>query len=96
MTPSLGTLEKIGDALKIGLNRFFIPELEGEKLLEDLFIQALRPYLTQLHWAQWISILTRLRAIGDHEKKIPAILLPIGRPGQTLQNPSAPESNGMQ
>src|ERR1700682_3703803 len=35
MTPSLGTLEKISEALNVGLNRFFIPESDGEALLED-------------------------------------------------------------
>jgi len=44
MTPSLGTLEKISEALGVGLNRFFIPESNGEALLEDPFIQGLRPF----------------------------------------------------
>ena len=29
MTPSLGTLEKIAEALGVGLNRFFVPESDG-------------------------------------------------------------------
>jgi len=66
MTPSLGTLEKISEALGVGLNRFFIPESNGEALLEDPFIQGLRPYLRQLDWEQWQSILKRLQAIGEH------------------------------
>src|SRR5271168_839749 len=66
MTPSLGTLEKISEALNVGLNRFFIPESDGEALLEDPFIQGLRPFLRQLDWEQWQSILKRLQAIGDH------------------------------
>jgi transcriptional regulator with XRE-family HTH domain len=49
MTPSLGTLEKISEAL-----------------LEDAFIQGLRPFLRQLDWEQWQSILKRLAAISDH------------------------------
>ena len=53
MTPSLGTLEKISEALGVGLNRFFIPESNGEALLEDPFIQGLRPFLRQLDWEQW-------------------------------------------
>jgi len=53
MTPSLGTLEKISEALNVGLNRFFIPESDGEALLEDPFIQGLRPFLQQLDWEQW-------------------------------------------
>ena len=66
MTPSLGTLEKISEALGVGLNRFFVPESNGEALLEDAFIQGLRPFLRQLDWEQWQSILKRLAAISDH------------------------------
>lgn len=66
MTPSLGTLEKISEALGVGLNRFFVPETHGEVLMEDPFIQGLRPYLRQLDWTQWQSILKRLQAISDH------------------------------
>jgi transcriptional regulator with XRE-family HTH domain len=66
MTPSLGTLEKISEALGVGLNRFFVPESNGEMLFEDPFIQGLRPFLRQLDWEQWQSILKRLAAISDH------------------------------
>jgi transcriptional regulator with XRE-family HTH domain len=66
MTPSLGTLEKISEALGFGLNRFFVPESNGEALLEDQFIQGLRPFLRQLDWARWQSILKRLAAISAH------------------------------
>ncbi len=66
MTPSLGTLEKISEALGVGLNRFFIPESTGETLMEDPFIQGLRPFLRQLDWEQWQSILRRLQVIGEH------------------------------
>jgi transcriptional regulator with XRE-family HTH domain len=66
MTPSLGTLEKISETLGVGLNRFFVPETNGEALLEDPFIQGLRPFLRQLDWEQWQSILKRLAAISDH------------------------------
>ena len=66
MTPSLGTLEKIAEALGVGLNRFFVPESNGETVLEDPFIQGLRPYLRQLDWTQWQGILKRLQAISEH------------------------------
>jgi len=66
MTPSLGTLEKIAEALGVGLNRFFVPESNGETVLEDPFIQGLRPFLRQLDWAQWQGILKRLQAISEH------------------------------
>src|SRR5258708_8496122 len=66
MTPSLGTLEKISEALGVGLNRFFVPESNGEALLEDPFIQGLRPFLRQLDWEQWKSILNLLPTITTH------------------------------
>jgi transcriptional regulator with XRE-family HTH domain len=66
MTPSLGTLEKIAEALGVGLNRFFVPESNGEAVLEDPFIQGLRPFLRQLDWSQWQGILKRLQAISQH------------------------------
>ena len=85
MTPSLGTLEKISEALSVGLNRFFIPESDGEALLEDPFIQGLRPFLRQLDWEQWQSILKRLQAISDHVHAVPVILRPIGNPARMPQ-----------
>src|SRR6202453_4567710 len=66
MTTSLGTLEKIAEALGVGLNRFFVPETNGETVLEDPFIQGLRPFLRQLDWTQWQGILKRLQAISEH------------------------------
>jgi transcriptional regulator with XRE-family HTH domain len=66
MTPSLGTLEKIAEPLGVGLNRFFVQESNGETVLEDPFIQGLRPFLRQLDWAQWQSILKRLQAISEY------------------------------
>jgi transcriptional regulator with XRE-family HTH domain len=89
MTPSLGTLEKISEALNVGLNRFFIPESDGEALLEDPFIQGLRPFLRQLDWEQWQSILKRLQAISDNVSAIPANLRPIGNPARLPQTASA-------
>ena len=89
MTPSLGTLEKISEALNVGLNRFFIPESDGEALLEDPFIQGLRPFLRQLDWDQWQSILKRLEAISDHVHTAPANLRPIGNPARLRQNAPA-------
>jgi hypothetical protein len=52
--------------LGVGLNRFFVPETNGETVLEDPFIQGLRPFLRQLDWAQWQGILKRLPAISEH------------------------------
>jgi transcriptional regulator with XRE-family HTH domain len=94
MTPSLGTLEKISEALNVGLNRFFIPESDGEALLEDPFIQGLRPFLRQLDWEQWQSILKRLQAISDHVSAIPATLRPIGNPARLPQQQASANGNG--
>jgi transcriptional regulator with XRE-family HTH domain len=93
MTPSLGTLEKISEALNVGLNRFFIPESDGEALLEDPFIQGLRPFLRQLDWEQWQSILKRLQAISDHVNAAPITLRPIGNPAR-LPQPAPTNGNG--
>src|SRR5271170_4074655 len=89
MTPSLGTLEKISEALNVGLNRFFIPESDGEALLEDPFIQGLRQFLHQLDWEQWQSILKRLQAISDNVSATPITLRPIGNPARLPQPASA-------
>jgi hypothetical protein len=83
MTPSLGTLEKISEALGFGLNRFFVPESNGEALLEDQFIQGLRPFLRQLDWARWQSILKRLAAISDHVSSGNGQVRPIAPPKPT-------------
>jgi transcriptional regulator with XRE-family HTH domain len=80
MTPSIGTLEKLSAALGIGLNRFFVPETNGENLLEDSFIQGLRPFLRQLDWAQWQSILKRLAAISDHVSNGNGQVRPLAQP----------------
>ena len=94
MTPSLGTLEKISEALNVGLNRFFIPESDGEALLEDPFIQGLRPFLRQLDWEQWQSILKRLQAISDHVGAGPTTLRPIGNPARLQAAPANGNGHG--
>jgi transcriptional regulator with XRE-family HTH domain len=80
MTPSLGTLEKISEALGVGLSRFFVPKTNGIALLEDPFIQGLRPFLRQLDWKQWQFILKRLTAIGDHVAHSHAQMRPLVQP----------------
>jgi hypothetical protein len=67
------------------LNRFFIPESNGEALLEDPFIQGLRPFLRQLDWEQWQSILKRLQAISDHVAASDGHLRPVSQPGRVPQ-----------
>jgi transcriptional regulator with XRE-family HTH domain len=93
MTPGLGTVEKISDALGVGLSRIFIRESVGEALLGDRFVQGLHPYLRQLRWEQWESILKRLHAIGDPANRVPATLHPIGRPARLRQSTSASAHN---
>jgi transcriptional regulator with XRE-family HTH domain len=91
MTPSLGTLEKIAEALGVGLNRFFVPESTGQTLLEDPFIQGLRPFLRQLDWAQWQSILKRLQAISDHVSNSVMRSAPqAAQPMNPVQQPKLP------
>ncbi len=80
-------------SLNVGLNRFFIPESDGEALLEDPFIQGLRPFLQQLDWEQWQSILKRLQAISDHVGAAPVNLRPIGNPSR-LPQPAAVSGAG--
>jgi len=62
------------------LNRFFVPETNGEALLEDPFIQGLRPFLRQLDWEQWQSILKRLAAISDHVSSGNVQVRPLAQP----------------
>ncbi len=92
MTPSLGTLEKISEALGVGLNRFFIPESNGELLMEDPFIQGLRPYLRQLDSEQWTWILKRLQAITEHVTTAHAET--ASRPTASNYAPVRPINNG--
>jgi transcriptional regulator with XRE-family HTH domain len=86
MTPSLGTLEKISGALGVGLNRFFVPMSNSEALLQDAFIRELRPFLRQLDWKQWQSILERLAAISDQVAGGHAQLRPSARPRSARKN----------
>jgi hypothetical protein len=73
MKPGLGTLEKLSEVLGVGVNRFFVPETNGDTLLEDPFIQELRPFLRQLDWNQWQSILKRLAAISGRPRAISSL-----------------------
>src|SRR5258706_16025500 len=80
MSPRHGTLEKISEALGVGLYRFFVPESNGEALLKYPFIQGLRLFLRQLDWEQWQSILKRLAAISDHVSNGPGQVRPLAPP----------------
>jgi transcriptional regulator with XRE-family HTH domain len=63
--PSIANLEKIAEAIGIGVYRFLAPETTGQTVLEDPFIRELRPFLAQLDLAQKQWILTRLAAISN-------------------------------
>jgi hypothetical protein len=53
----------------------------------------LRPFLRQLDWEQWQSILKRLQAISDHVHTAPSNLRPIGNPAR-LPQPASANGNG--
>jgi len=89
MTPSLGTLEKSPKRSTFGLNRFFIPESDGEALLEDPFIQdCVRSCSTGLG-NNAVDPEERLQAISDHVNVTPANLRPIGNPSRLPQPATA-------
>lgn len=94
MTPSLGTLEKISEALGVGMNRFFVPQSNGEALMEDPFIQGLRPFLRQLDSEQWQSILKRLQAISDHVTGVNGRVRPGPQPAKTAEPPRRRQESG--
>ena len=90
MTPSLGTLEKISEALNVGLNRFFIPESDGEALLEDPFIQGLRPFLRQLDCGSRSSSACRRSAITSAWGRPHSALSVTRRGCNSRRRPAAP------
>ena len=67
MIPGLGTLEKISEALNVGLIRFFIPD-SGEEVLEDSFIQSVRPFVRRLDCEQRQLLLKTLQAAPRNSK----------------------------
>jgi transcriptional regulator with XRE-family HTH domain len=71
LTPSLGTLEKISEALGIALNRFFLPLSNPTTVLDDPFILELRPFLRQLDKDQRQSIAKCIAAIAHHTSSQP-------------------------
>jgi transcriptional regulator with XRE-family HTH domain len=63
-TPSLRTLEKIAEALGVGLSRCFVPATTSETILQDPFIRDLHPFVLRLDREQRLSIVKRLAAIS--------------------------------
>lgn len=65
MTPSLGTLEKIDEALGCTLGSFFRGGSDPELLLEDKFIREIaeKRYLRKVDREQWRLLLNRLEAL---------------------------------
>jgi transcriptional regulator with XRE-family HTH domain len=70
MIPSVETCERICEGLRVGLRRLFLPESNGELLIEDPFIAALRPCLGRLDDKQRKFILKTLAAISPPMKEI--------------------------
>jgi transcriptional regulator with XRE-family HTH domain len=95
MTPSLATLERISEALDISLNLFFIPMSNGEALLEDPFIQEVRPLLQQIVWDQWQAILTRLAAISNKVASGRPHIIPLAQPHLSPMEDVARRSNSL-
>lgn len=67
LTPGLSTLEKLSEALGVGLGRF-LTESNAEMLLEDPFIRGLRPLLPRLNVQHRQLILQTLQAAPQKRK----------------------------
>lgn len=91
-TPTLGALEKIAEALGIGLNRLFIGDQDNEAVLEDPFVQNVRPFLRQLNCIQRQDILKCLRAIGENNAVHSRATLPRPTPQRFCRPRSTPLS----
>ena len=69
ISPTLRVLEKISEALGVGLVRFFIPD-SGEAVLEDSFIQSVRPFVRHLRCEQRQQVLRTLQAAPRNSKEM--------------------------
>jgi transcriptional regulator with XRE-family HTH domain len=59
--PSIRTLNKLSDAFGVGLARL-LSKSDAEMLLEDNFVQSIRPFLPHLNDGHRATILQTLRA----------------------------------
>jgi transcriptional regulator with XRE-family HTH domain len=59
--PGIATLERISDALGVGVGRF-LTKSDSEMLLEDSFVQSIRPLLPRLNLKHRELILKTLQA----------------------------------
>ena len=66
--PGIAILERISDALGVGLSRF-LTESDAQMLLEDSFVRSIRPLLPHLHAENRKMILKTLQAAP--KKKFP-------------------------
>jgi transcriptional regulator with XRE-family HTH domain len=66
MTPKLITIEKLAEAFGIGMNYFFVPPTNNDRLLDDPFMRELRPYLQRLKRTQWREVIRKLCAINGY------------------------------
>jgi transcriptional regulator with XRE-family HTH domain len=67
--PGIATLEKLSEALGVGLNRL-LTKSEAEMLLEDPFVQSVRPLLPRLSDASRRQILKTLQAAPKKRRRI--------------------------
>jgi transcriptional regulator with XRE-family HTH domain len=68
MTPSLASLEKLSDALNVGMHRFF-RQSHVEILLEDGFVRAVQPYLRRLNHQQRQQLMKTMEAAPRQERR---------------------------
>lgn len=67
--PGISTLEKLSEALGVGLNRL-LTKSGAEMLLEDPFVQKIQPLLPRLSDASRRQILKTLQAAPQRRRRI--------------------------
>ncbi len=71
-TPGIATLEKLSEALGVGLGRL-LTKSDAEFLLEDRFVRSVRPLLPHLNAQHRQSILKTLQAAPKKARKSPGV-----------------------
>ena len=66
-SPSLATVEKLSATLNVGLGRMFSPSTD-DLLLEDAFVRAVHPFLSQLNFQQRQQLVKVLQAAPRQER----------------------------
>jgi transcriptional regulator with XRE-family HTH domain len=70
MIPGISTLEKISEALGVGMRRF-LTKSDFEMLLEDQFVQKIQPLLPRLNLEHRQLILKTLQAAPQKRRRNP-------------------------